>query len=114
MKFRDVKNNSFEPYDIVVISSGTYIGHMPFVKFIKRKWPQIKDKKVVVTAIGAAAPDDEWSIRSYKKIPNEIRKHIKYFKLPGETPGSKGSPKSSVVNKKFLGPVIDAINMLRR
>ena len=41
---------------------------------------RLKDKKVILIAVGAAPMDDSWSIRSYEKIPQHIRDGIKYFK----------------------------------
>jgi len=57
---------------------------MPLAGYIKKIWQYIKDKKVVVMAVGMAPEDDEWSKKSYKKIPIDIRSKIKYFKIPGK------------------------------
>jgi len=83
-KFGQIKKDQFDNYDIIIISSGTYIGWMPLAGYIKKIWQYIKDKKVVVMAVGMAPEDDEWSKKSYKKIPIDIRSKIKYFKIPGK------------------------------
>jgi len=92
--FRQLKKAKFTNYDTIIISSGTYKGKMPLVKFIEAAWPQIKNKSVIVMAVGMVDPNDKASILSYKMIPEQIRKNIKYFKLPGQ-----------IGNKKPMGEV---------
>jgi menaquinone-dependent protoporphyrinogen IX oxidase len=81
--FRQYSKKSVETAETVVVMSGTYAGQMPLVKFLRKHWKDIASKKVVVVAVGAAPADDPASKKSYELIPAEIRKAIKYFKLPG-------------------------------
>ena len=99
----------FSPYDTVVVGSGTYAGFMPLKRYLKRHWEQLKGKKVVAVAVGAAPADDPWSIRSFKKIPEKIRNEITYFKLMGESLGKEAKEKPSDVKKEKLKPVLAAI-----
>lgn len=106
--FGQIKKEELGEYDIIVISSGTYASWMPLVSYVKKVWGYIKDKKVVIVAVGAAPPDVEWSIRSYKKIPQNIREKVKYFKL---------SPKSvektaGIAKKENINPVVKYIKSL--
>jgi len=82
--FRQLPKARISKYNLVIISSGTYMGQMPLVKFLIKIWPQIKNKTVIVIAIGGVEPNNEASIRSYKTIPLEIRNNIKYFKIAGK------------------------------
>ena len=105
--FGQVKDRQLEAVDKVIVVSGTYAGWMPLVGFLKKHWQSLRDKKVVVVAVGLAPPDDEWSIRSYNKIPQEIRQHIEYFKLPGKV--FEESPDLPSINKSRLEPVVKAV-----
>ena len=82
-RMSDLKNNSLRKYDTLIIMSGTYAGQMPLTRYLKDNWNHLKGKKIIAIGIGAAPADDEKSIDSYNLIPEEIRKEIKYFKLPG-------------------------------
>ena len=82
--FYEVPDESLKKYDQIIVMSGTYAGQMPLVKFLKKKWPLIFQKKVVVIAVGAAPEDDEASLVAYHLIPQNIRNKISYFKIPGK------------------------------
>lgn len=82
--FRQFSKSDINQYDTIIISSGTYVGKMPLVKFLEKNWPKIKEKNVIVLAVGVVSPHDDASLKSYNSIPNSIRQQIKYFKLPGK------------------------------
>jgi len=99
--------DAFSNYDTIVVSSATYAGLMPLNHFLKKNWKHLQDKNVIVVAVGAAAADDPWSIKSYNRIPQKIRDKIKYFKIRGEDPDSSKKPDYvSLVNKENLVPII--------
>ncbi len=104
-KMNEIKGEKLDNYDLFIIMSGTYVGMMPLIRYLKGNWSILKDKKVIAVAIGAAPPDDPWSIRSYKKIPENIRNKIKYFKLPGKI----GKTEVEKVRKENLDQVIEYI-----
>lgn len=107
-KFGQIKKDQFDNYDIVIISSGTYIGWMPLKGYLKKVWQYIKDKNVVVVAVGAAPEDDEWSIKSYERIPIDIRSKIKYFKIPGKL----GKQTAKDIKKENLESIFKYIRSL--
>ena len=109
LPFSETKNNTITKYDTIVVVSGTYVGHMPLVRFLTRHWKSLKDKNVVAVAVGAAPAQDAASIKSYEAIPKEIRNAIKYFKLPSsiEKKGREALKKSNV------GPVVEYIRKLK-
>ena len=109
--FRKVKNTTFDTYDIVIITSGTYAGKMPLVNFLKKYWEVLAHKKVIVMAVGIAPAEDEYSIKSYEMIPSEIRSRIRYFKVPGNMFGVKPTGEPS---KERLEPVISYVQRLHR
>ena len=108
-KFGQIKRDQFDNYDILIISSGTYASWMPLTGYLKRIWQYIKNKKVVVAAVGAAPEDDEWSKKSYEKIPIAIRSKIKYFKIPGKL----GKQTDKDIKKENLEPIIKYIRSLK-
>ena len=85
-EFGEVKDEELKQYESIIVASGTYARGMPLVDFLKSKWEIIKDKKVVVVAVGIAPENVGWSEMSYEKIPINIREKIKYFKIPGRIP----------------------------
>lgn len=104
------RNYDFSGYDTVVVSSGTYIGFMKLTKFLKKRWNVLRFKKVVAVAVGAAPADDPWSIKSYERIPTEIRDGISYIKIVGEEPEkSRPTDYESPVEHANLEPVMALI-----
>lgn len=105
----DVKETTLQTYDVVIVASGTYASGMPLVQFLKKHWPVLSSKKVIVLAVGILAPDDEQSKKSYDLIPETIKSSIHYFKLPGKLfkAGSVGSP-----TKDKLQPILDLVSIL--
>lgn len=59
-------------------------------------------------AVGVRPPDSPDSIASYQHIPEAIRQHIVYIKIPGKI-GKDENPLKPVVPEN-LRPVIDAIS----
>jgi len=108
-QMKEMKGERLGDYEVILIMSGTYIGFMPLIKYLKKNWAMLENKKVVAVAIGVAPPDDIWSQKSYNKIPEHIRNKIKYFKLPGRM-GEKG--KDNVI-KDNLEPVIEYLRSER-
>jgi menaquinone-dependent protoporphyrinogen IX oxidase len=99
------RGETFEGFDQIIVSSGTYAGLMPLNRFLKRHWKNLEGKKVVVVAVGAAPAEDPWSLRSYNMIPEKIREKIAYFKIMGGDPSQKPIDMSGV-KKNNLKPVL--------
>lgn len=106
-KFKAVDKAKLALYDLIIVSSGTYAGWMPLTSFLKHYWDVLKNKKTVVVAVGAAPAEDIWSKRSYEKIPADIRRQIKYFKLPGKV--GKAAPAGMEMSQDKLKPVVEYI-----
>jgi flavodoxin len=107
--FRQFKKAKPNNYDIIVVSSGTYVGRMPLVKFLEQTWAQVKNKIVIVIAVGIDKPRNQSSIDSYNMIPENIRANIKYFKLPGKL---NNNSLATEVKPENLKPVIKYIESL--
>jgi menaquinone-dependent protoporphyrinogen IX oxidase len=95
-------------YDVVMICSGTYIGWISLRGYLKKKWPILQEKKVVLLVVGMAPPEDAESMAAYEKIPKNIRQEIQYFKVPGTI----GAKNRDAVKKENLQPVLDYIQGL--
>jgi len=87
--------------------SGTYCGWMPLAGFLKKRWPVIAGKKIGVVANGIGAPDDQASQKTYKKIPENIRAGIKFWKIPGKP--LKNLPTFGLVSRENLKSVVEFI-----
>lgn len=98
-----VKVNSLKSYDKIIVMSGTYAARMPLTKFLKDNWDELKNKSIVIVAVGSAPEDNIYSKLCYLLVPWKIRKCVKkYFKLPGPYKGSGEQP-----SKKHLKRVTD-------
>lgn len=100
-RFADINSDKLEQYKNIIVSSGTYVGWMPLVNFLTSNWEVLNKKNVVVIAVGLQSFDNPDSMKSFLKIPQEIRDKIKYFKLPGKLM----SLNSENVKKVNLEPV---------
>lgn len=99
---RDFRQDQLSGIENVVVTSGTYAGQMPLIRFLEKHWESLKDKNVIVVAVGAAPPDDDQSKKTFELIPAGIRKHIKYYKLPGRFFGIN----KDKINKDNLSKII--------
>ena len=109
-KHSQLKGEKLKDYDLLVIMSGTYFGNMPMIGYLKKNWQYLENKKVVVLAVGAAPENEEWSKKSYLKIPEQIREKIKlYKKIRGRMAGEK----DDLVRKENLKSVVDKINSFK-
>jgi len=95
-------------YDLVVLCSGTYIGWISISGRLKGWWKTLQTRKVILLVVGMAPQEDPWSERAYLKIPEHIRKEIRYFKVPG----AMRSSEREKVKKENLQPVLDYIREL--
>ncbi|MDM7999362.1 MAG: flavodoxin domain-containing protein [Dehalococcoidia bacterium] len=96
-------------YDLIIICSPTYMGRIMLIGYLKKRWSILRQKSVILVAVGMAPPGTPDSRRSYESIPGEIRSRIRYFKLPGKIgPAGKGS-----VKQENLEPVLQYIRSLR-
>jgi len=105
-KHNQIDELSLLKYDLVILCAGTYAGWISLGGYLKKHWRVLQDGRVILIVIGAAPVDDPWSVRSYEKIPEPIRRGIKYFKLPSTI----GSREADKVRKENLAPVVEYIN----
>ena len=100
--------NMLENYELLVLSSGTYATRSPILKFIKKNWESLKNKKIVILLVGAVPWEKRISQRHFKGLPEEIRNNVKLFKVMGRT-SEKDAHK---VNRENLDPAIEHIRSL--
>ena len=105
-KFSQLSDAELKEYDQIIVMSATYAGWMPLTGFLQKKWSILKDKEVFVIAVGGVPADDPASKLSYEKIPEEIRKKIKYAKIPGATPFAKAGKREQEIKKENLTKVL--------
>lgn len=107
-KSSKIGDRELAEYDLLIICSGTYVGWISLRGYLKKKWPVLQGKKVILLVVGMTPPEDDQSTAAYMKIPENIRQEIQYFKVPG-TIGSKNREN---VKKENLQPVLDYIQGL--
>ena len=101
-----VKDKKLAEYDLVIICAGTYAGWISLRGYLKKKWPVLQGKKVILLVVGLVPQEDTESTTAYMKIPENIRQEIRYFKVPG----AWGSRNRENVKKENLQPVLDYVH----
>ena len=75
-------------YDIMIIGGYVRAGNIVIAPFIKDHWSVMKGKKVILFTTSGTPPQHPKIQSIYEKsLPEEIRKEIKYFPLPGRISG---------------------------
>ena len=75
-------------YDILIIGGYVRIGNIVIAPFIKNHWGDMKGKKVILFTTSSTPPRHPRIKSIYEKsLPEEIRKEITYFPLPGRISG---------------------------
>lgn len=104
----------------VIIGTCIYTGKLYALDFITKNWEVLKDKNLYVFSVGLINPNDESSLKTYYSIPENIRSHIQYIKIPGQLKYKElswyekiivsiaGAQKTTLKPlKKYLKPVLD-------
>ena len=104
-----ISKQSLLSYDLIIMCTATYGGRISLKDNLKKKWDILKSKKVILLVVGSVPADEESSIKSYEKIPEQIRERIKYFKIIGKKFGYQNADK---IKKENLTPVIEYIKSI--
>lgn len=107
-KAGQIKDRELSVYELVIICSGTYIGWISLRGYLRKKWPILQGKRIVLLVVGLVPPEDAESTAAYEKIPENIRQGIQYYKVPG----AWGSRNRDAVKKENLQPILDYIQGL--
>ena len=107
-KSSQVGESKLREYELIILCSGTYMGLISLRGYLKKTWGTLQWKKVMLLVVGLAPPENADSAKAFEKIPEHIRKNIKYFKIPGKVL----SANSGKVTKENLQPVLEYINSL--
>ncbi len=84
--FDEIDEKNIAAAKNIYVISGTYGGVMPLTDFVRSRWDNLKNKNIILIAVGMAPEDNWWSRLSYFMIPGTIKKNVKYYKLPGLMP----------------------------
>ncbi len=95
-------------YDLIIICSPTYAGRIGLLGYIEKRWAALKDRRIVLVAVGMSPPESPSSRKTYGQIPEHIRSRIRYFKLPGRI-GPVGRDR---VKQENLQPVLEYIRSI--
>ncbi len=99
---------SARDYDLIIICSPTYLGRISLLGYLRERWPVLKDKWVILVAVGLAPPAGTHSRRSCQGVPEDIRSRVRYFELPGSIgPAGRGR-----VRPENLRPVLEYIRSI--
>jgi len=100
-------------YDILIIGAYVRTGNIVIAPFIKDHWRVMKGKKVILFTTSGTPPRHPKIQSIYEKsLPEEIRKGITYFPLPGRISG-----KDLTLWDKFLiaiGKIVEQDETLKR
>jgi menaquinone-dependent protoporphyrinogen IX oxidase len=72
-------------YDTIILGSLVYRGKLKIRDFLVNNWAKVKDKEVLLYAVGAAKPSSKAFEKFYfSNIPKHIRNKITFFPLRGK------------------------------
>ncbi|MFC2167106.1 flavodoxin domain-containing protein [Acidobacteriota bacterium] len=83
-KIVDFDKDRLDQYNAVVIGSPTYMGKILTKDFLEKNWDVLKTKPVFLFNTGLFPGDSSESKKSFEMIPEHIRTHIEYIKIPGK------------------------------
>ncbi len=103
MKFSKANAKALEAHDTVVMFGGTYMYRPSLLGYIKKNWKGLQSKRVVFVTVAGAPEIDEVSVKTYDKLPENIRAAIKHFHLRGKA----GNQNAEEVTKDKVQPIAD-------
>jgi menaquinone-dependent protoporphyrinogen IX oxidase len=106
--FGRATNKVLSRYDTVIVASGTYAGWMPLTGFLKKTWPILRKKKVVIVSVGISPPGEVYTKETLEKIPKSIRSRVTVLRLPGAIFG-RTPPETGVVRRENIRIVLKAL-----
>jgi hypothetical protein len=116
MKFSQAGGRTLDAYDAVVLIGGTYGGWLSLSGYLRRKWKKLHVKRVVFVTVGGAPAENAASVKSYSKIPEDIRTAVKHFHLLGKfgtpDPAVKPTNASEYVKKENIAPIAEFLKSL--
>lgn len=110
-KYNKVNRRSLLSYDLVILCTATYASWISLNGFLKKNWDMLKDTKVVLLVVGSVPMDQKSSIKSYNKLPEEIRENIEYFKIIGKKFGYQNAEK---IKRENLAPIIEYVQSVSK
>lgn len=90
---KETKVSDLSNYETIIYGAGLYAVGISGIKLITKNYNQLKDKKLVVFAVGASPVREETTLLVRdSNIPAEMRDHVQFFYLRGGFDMSKLSP----------------------
>lgn len=75
--------NLITQYDVLIIGGRNYMGRISITSFLEKNWKELSEKPIHIFSVGIIPADHPDSMATYQSIPEEIREHAPYLKLPG-------------------------------
>lgn len=83
-KVNDIKADRLNFYDTIVYCGGLYAGGLLGFSFIKKNYSRIKDKKLIVVAVGATLKKEEAGEElKAQNLTGELKEKAEFFLLRG-------------------------------
>lgn len=93
IEMKKVKSRELAASDTVIIGSPIFAGRPLNTKWIEKKWPVLKDKKVVLYTTSGAKGDDPLLMKNFETtFSDEIRDRMAYFPQGGRMKHSELKP----------------------
>ncbi len=83
-KSNELNLNQLKGYDVIVYCGGLYAGGILGFNFIKRNYPMLSDKRLIVVAVGASLKkEDELEGVKNHHLTDEMKGKVEFFMLRG-------------------------------
>lgn len=105
-KVNKIKIDKLREYDTIVYCGGLYAGGMLGFSFIKKNYDKLRDKKLIVAAVGATLKKEDAAYEVKKQnLTAEMMDNIKFFLLRG----GLNYKKMSILDKFLMYMLVKSI-----
>ena len=79
----DIRVKDLDEYDTIIYGGGIYVGKINGIKFINKNYDRIKDKKIIIFAVGMESKGENFEKIVHNTFNEECLKNIKIFNFKG-------------------------------
>lgn len=82
-EIRDIRMKDLKKYNVIIYGSGIYIGKINGIKFITKNYEKIKEKKILVFAVGMESTGENFENIVKNTFDTSCLENIKVFNFKG-------------------------------
>jgi ADP-ribose pyrophosphatase len=84
VELKQAKQKHLTAYDAVAFGCPFYAGRLKIAGFVQECAPKLAGKRLAFFAVTARQPDDQGIVTDYERaVPEDVRRSLRFFALPG-------------------------------